>query len=57
MKEIAQLFRNSFEKDPVITDMLLSVDKLGHLAHLPRYFITLLTAAAINGGKFDEAND
>lgn len=37
--------------------MLSSMDREDRLAYLPKYFSSLLTAAAMNGGMFDEANN
>jgi hypothetical protein len=56
VKEAAQLLSKAFEEDPVITYMLSSMDKQDRLAYLPKYFNALLTAAAMNGGRFDEAD-
>jgi hypothetical protein len=57
VKEAAQVLSKAFEEDPVITYMLSSMNTEERLAYLPKYFNGLLTAAAMNHGKFDEAGD
>lgn len=51
----AALHGETFKTDPAITFLMHDWRKEDRLAYLPDYFVTLMTAAAMNDAVFDEA--
>ena len=54
MKEAAELLSKAFYEDPVVTYMLSSMGRDARVDYLPKYFDSLLTAAAMNHATFSE---
>ncbi|KAK3075256.1 hypothetical protein LTR53_001621 [Teratosphaeriaceae sp. CCFEE 6253] len=53
----SNLYKDAFKDDPVLTYMLCNLSPEARHAYLYTYFTSLLTASALNGGIFEEADD
>ena len=54
---VSALYKEAFNTDPAITYMLTNLSSAARQSYLFTYFSALLTAAALNGAQFIEAND
>lgn len=56
VEKAAELLSDAFETDPTVTYILSSLSLEERNSFRPKFFSAMLTAAAINGATFDEAN-